>query len=754
MKLQNFVIIFIIIIIPIILVFSYYLNLQTETIRIQTDYDSKLLQATSEMVEAFEINTTEWTNDLSTLANVKRRDLLASINVFVTSLSNKLGISGSAKENVLNYIPAIVYVMYDGYYIYSPTYVPKAITDDDGRQIFYYEKAKILNQGNEFTIVATQSIKGITYEGQPIFEDNNGTLLGQYEDKTFRYTLDPNDAEKEYKHVLKTFVPYTKKIGDYTINYTLDNYVRVFGKDESNEGYLYDDGETIEINGLNTVKVNNSDIIEPEILTENVPVKTSNGSIEIQNIPYIYNSNNDKRYYDEKGFFTLDSNYDKSHLTSDIDENNSLAEYKKILVKKNNTEFLELYQMLNKNEGNKLYYKSDNMYYEYKGDTISIDRNKDYSAVNYYIEKYFFNIWFNNTRLNKEEVLNQKRQAIIDNINENLNLSIANYNANSKINYKMPEISDEEWDQALSNISAITFFQGVKIGLKTYNNYIVATSSGNNEYVSKDTLYFIVKDDEYYHMYGCEQKTNNIAQRVTVNKAYRNIEFKPISYPEGYYYKHSSENLAQRECFYCIVNRKKIEFDKNLTIWNTAFLTSLARERYIQSGRTRIIDISGAGISDNLGGENGGQGNTEPTEPTIPEIPDGPINPVCSHNYEKEYISNGVSSHTIKCTHCGETIETEAPHDIYYEPLNNVQPGFGNITVISGTNYHQKKCRLCNEAIGRKEECVYANKWTYDERQHWHQCSLCGRKTLEENHSFNIKGICTICGYNRNESSI
>ena len=109
MKLQDLVLIFLIIIIPIILIFSYYLNLQADTIKIQMDYDGKLIAATKEAVEAFEINTTEWSNEYQTLANEKKRELKAATNIFIIGLSNKLGISGTAKENILNYIPAIVY---------------------------------------------------------------------------------------------------------------------------------------------------------------------------------------------------------------------------------------------------------------------------------------------------------------------------------------------------------------------------------------------------------------------------------------------------------------------------------------------------------------------------------------------------------------------------------------------------------------------------------------------------------------------
>ena len=39
---------------------------------------------------------------------------MSSVNVFITSMSNKLGIAGSAKENILNYMPALVFTMFDG----------------------------------------------------------------------------------------------------------------------------------------------------------------------------------------------------------------------------------------------------------------------------------------------------------------------------------------------------------------------------------------------------------------------------------------------------------------------------------------------------------------------------------------------------------------------------------------------------------------------------------------------------------------
>ena len=132
MKLQNFIVIFIIILIPLILFFGYYMNLEKETIKNQTACDMRLIQSTKQAIQAFEVNTVKWNKEYSSLADSKRRDIAASVNTFITSISNSMGITGMAKESILTYVPAIAYTMYDGLYIYSPTYVPKLSTNENG----------------------------------------------------------------------------------------------------------------------------------------------------------------------------------------------------------------------------------------------------------------------------------------------------------------------------------------------------------------------------------------------------------------------------------------------------------------------------------------------------------------------------------------------------------------------------------------------------------------------------------------------
>ena len=120
MKLSNIAVIFIVIALPVLLILGYYISLQIDTINMQTAYNTKLLESTKEAVEAFEINTVEWNEEHSNTADSKRRDVVASINTFTTSLANNLGVAGTSKDYMMSRIPAIAYTLYDGYYIYSP----------------------------------------------------------------------------------------------------------------------------------------------------------------------------------------------------------------------------------------------------------------------------------------------------------------------------------------------------------------------------------------------------------------------------------------------------------------------------------------------------------------------------------------------------------------------------------------------------------------------------------------------------------
>ena len=208
MKLSNMSIIFIIIVLPIILMLSYYISLQIDTINMQTAYTAKQLDATKEAIEAFEINTVEWNESYSTNNDSKRRDIMASINTFTTSFANSVGVGGTNKENILTYIPAIAFTLYDGYYIYTPSEIKQVIKDNNGIAVFVTKE--LATTGNPPAIQFNTGYKD-EYKGQLLYEydsDKGGTSDGTYNGKNF--TLKPEYAKSTYEHILKPCLSFIK----------------------------------------------------------------------------------------------------------------------------------------------------------------------------------------------------------------------------------------------------------------------------------------------------------------------------------------------------------------------------------------------------------------------------------------------------------------------------------------------------------------------------------------------------------------
>lgn len=621
MKLQNMTVIFIIIMIPIILVVSYYIGLQINTITMQKNYTVKLQTAAKDSIQALEINTVEWNSASSNLADSKRRDVLAAINTFTTSLANGMGIGGAGKGRIQTYIPAIVYTMYDGYYIYSASLMKEQETDNNG---------------------LTQFEKG-----------TSGKDTGNIKYNT--------EGTSSYQYILKPYSPYSARYVtpdnkiDVTVNYTLDNYIRVYGtvngEYQTKEGYLVVcDSNSNE--GVNNVK--NSSIseikyrgavIKPETLKENV---YANG--EVNEYTYIYDQYDNKLYWDqtEANYFSVDKYNNKVYLQNALPEGDAgfsiTNRFRKISIpvknRQNEWTVQKVFQILNPGGGSKFYYENESgAFVEFTEKTAlgDVNQDKDYSAINYCVESYVFTKWvtknlgnikvrdiksltegqYNNVddseknifEIDKdnnpdpenddayaESVLAQhKKDIIINTIEKNLSQATAQaQEMNPNYEYRLPQLSYEEWEQALSNISIIAFMQGMPIGLKYYNNYAIATSTLNKEYVDPDELYFAGSGDQYYHQRECEQanESNYIG--------YRSIDYVAKSYETeneagekttNYYYlhDHDGDNNSELECYYCLVNRstyttgKTAKWNNNpYSSWTDSYYNALARERYMQ----------------------------------------------------------------------------------------------------------------------------------------------------------------------------
>ncbi len=447
MKIQELAIIFIIIILPISLLLSEYTQFQIQTIKLQTEYDARLISATYDAIKAFQLNATNSTT--SDLSNSKMRDLEASIKTFRNSIMTGFELNGYTEEDLNNYIPALVYTLYDGFYIYSPY---KSTHDELGD--FIEEDSR-------------ESIYGlkpyINYSCR--YKNDNGTI-------------------------------------DVIITYALDNYITVQGKIDDNyvnkSGYLIDgitiDGDTVKYNDIEIqqeqlkenllgrecsyAKINGTKYYLVEDYTDDGKdciVYILNGTLIVQYEEFdeeftywknkIVNNDSAKQYYREAYEFTRwlreETDLDTLTYANAIDE---------VITKDADINITNVWP-----GENTLIFGDDP------------GKNIENESSNY-----------NQHRLN---VIRHK-------IETNLAIAIANYNNYSGVSsnvFQMPKLKENEWDNIAHNISLISFLQGLHIGGKVYNGYSLVTNSESKEVVVEDNIYILGQDIEgnkAYHKIG------------------------------------------------------------------------------------------------------------------------------------------------------------------------------------------------------------------------------------------------------------
>lgn len=213
MKLQHIIIIFLIIIVPIVLVLSAYINSNIKTIKNQTAYKSSLINSTYDSIKAFQLNTAN--NMYSTISNSKIRDIEASINVFYSSLATSLGTSGYSQDDLKSYVPSITYTLYDGYYIYSKYYDTVEKDYKYGLKPFIsyscrYVKGSnydfVVNYTLDNTITIIGKVKGeyVTKTGHLLYLKDNNDIPNEEILKESLITLDDNNNQefKEYEYTI------------------------------------------------------------------------------------------------------------------------------------------------------------------------------------------------------------------------------------------------------------------------------------------------------------------------------------------------------------------------------------------------------------------------------------------------------------------------------------------------------------------------------------------------------------------------
>lgn len=577
MKLQHLAIVFVIIIMPISLIMASYIQNQIDAIEIQTAFDNGLINATYGAVKAFQLNTTN--NKYSSISDSKIRDIEASVNTFYTLLLGSLEDDAYSTNDLQMYVPALLYTLYDGYYIYS------------------------------------------SY-------DNVYSTTGADEDEKVQITLDGNNFQNGLKPYVYYSAKYKLRNGNIiVVNYTLDNEITVYGDFGGKDGYVTKSGYLINPDLVTNVNTGSKTLtydgitIEPEELTEHLITieDQTTGATKSDDYRYIFYQNK-KVYQDHDDGGNLLYNDDGSpkifwydnYMKTYVNDA-EIREYAKNCNMLSTSAFDYYYEAQEFSE-----WVRDNLGDITQADTIrsedgitTIGSDTEYLSENTGNEKIFYADKDNDPMLSSSAFNNHRIAVIRKSIETNLGTVIANYRSTSLYNYAMPVMSDEDWYKILNNVSLVSFLQGMSIGYRMYNNYAVITNNINKEVVTAENVYIVAKNKDTnsreYHKPGCEDLIQGIRNgTMEIVGAYPIASFQRQTVriseaDERHYYLQACNGDELTGCYNCIVNatadyntddiidgtiehyedENNIIYDSNdITEIRKSYLTALARERY------------------------------------------------------------------------------------------------------------------------------------------------------------------------------
>ncbi len=523
MKIQHLAIIFIIIVLPMTLILSSYISSRVNTLDLQISYDTKLYNATYDAIKAFQLNTIN--SSTSDLSDSKIRDIQASVNSFYNSLQTNFGMNGYDQQDLQNHVPALVYGMYDGYYIYSPYHN----TED--------------NEKN----------------------DENGLIFDL----------------KPYVYYSCRYVSGTT---DVVITYSLDSYVTIRGQVGSNtvdlKGYLLSSADATSDVKYRNIKIDGeNDVIKEQIIiggssgaeSKIVPCRKitgvkyykvgddyyriSNGKLQKRSpsslpvkvgegVNEIVNNTNAQEYYKQSyqlKQYILGSALRDLRTTDAVDENGNHISWD--------------------NAGYKIFEELDNGL----NSTQIEDNDSNFNSHRIDVIKY---------------CIEKNLSVAISNFN--------NVSGSTTV-FEMPKLRGTDWDKITKNVSMISFLQGLGIGGKIYNGYAIITNNKNEEFVADESIYIETADGYYHNIKDKDLAIVSLAgARGYFNTDYekKSIDYE---IGEGDETVVKSGNYYPREalgCYHSIVSQDGMQdrdvqdiLAENADLAKI-YYTALARERY------------------------------------------------------------------------------------------------------------------------------------------------------------------------------
>lgn len=577
MKIEGLALLSLIIILPMAILLNNYSKSQIKTLELQMSYDSKLQEATHDAIQAFQLNMSN--SSTSDIANSKIRDIEASINLFYTRLASSLGMTGYEEDVIKNYIPAIVYTLYDGYYIYSA-----------------YE-----NTLDDYT---NSNLDNPTYKDEQTL---NG--LKPYIYYSCRYVGNNYDIVITYS--LDSYITIQGVVGNQPINdsgYLLTGV----GYDSVNDRYTYR-GIAIEVEDgtqegfKQNMYLPNEGQVEPEDDTNKINIQTGESQEQLAGwiVKSPYRKINGSKYYlnkDKEGNETVitllnDNILPLQDVTQDeIKNNDSAIQYYK-----------EAYEFKERIKEYGLEHLSTNDAVDTQGNKI----NQGSESFEIFSELYDTTSTFiedENSKYNSYKI-----EVIKNSIETNLITAISNYNkvSTSDVNFQMPKLEDYEWEQVTNNISVIAFMQGQNIGTKIYNGHAIVQNDISEDFVSEDSIYLLDVTNNEYHKFSENELIDNINldnaigifnvdfERRTSLATWRNTAGINESYEEDVYFFPREDKASYKS----IINPNSVssktvselmseyatgtENQKKLA---KLYYTALARERYGQYRVARDIN--------------------------------------------------------------------------------------------------------------------------------------------------------------------
>ena len=509
MKLQQLSVIFIIIILPIAMVLDTYVNNLIDVSNKEKNYNTTLYNSTYDSVRAYQMNTLN--NSFASVNSSRERDINASVNSFFNSLASGFSSSGYTKNDLKDYIPALLFTLYDGFYVYGP-YENNASISSSGKAEFYGEKNNDTKRNVEYGLkpynyYSCEYSDGSTYDLIVNYTlDNYISINGWYGNTNNSilaagYYINPNKIEinNDTKNVKisnggKTISLYPEELSEYISTY--DSY-----KVQTDKGEKTQNTKLSETKKYRYINYN-----EEKYYFDSYNDESSKNNTSYEGIPIFKLDENLRTYINSDMFYTL-QNYTGQALNSldTFKDVNYYYYYKKAKDFSENAQKALSYIKLTKDANgkyNNIKTKSFNKSYKIitqNGVEINSDEENtshvkyDYSDV----KGEVFNFSTSNGKSNdpemEESAFNRHRMdVIISSVESALEDSISNFNKyqSSTYSYRMPTISETDWYKIANNLCVLSFMQGVSVGnFKYYNNYAIVTNTKNKEFVSKDSIY-------------------------------------------------------------------------------------------------------------------------------------------------------------------------------------------------------------------------------------------------------------------------